>query len=66
MKTEKVTAEYAAGFMQEKKFGIISEGCNGVWGEGSSIEDALADAKRNQQEYAGAVDLSDCYIMEIE
>ena len=61
MKIEIVTAEYADKFNQTKKFGIISDGCTGVWGEGDTIEDAIEDAKSN-----GLSDLDGCYAMEIQ
>ena len=61
MKIEIVTKEYADKFSQTKKFGIISDGCTGVWGEGDTIEDAIEDAKSN-----GLSDLDGCYAMEIQ
>lgn len=66
MNVEKVKKQYAAKFQQTKRFGVISEGCIGIWGEGSTLDAAISDAKRNQKEYAGAVSMDGCWAMEIE
>ena len=65
MKTEQITPAQAATISQTKTYGIISEGCTGVWGEGDTVEEAIADAEQNQLEYAGAVDLDGCWITEV-
>jgi predicted methyltransferase MtxX (methanogen marker protein 4) len=65
MKIEMVSREYAATFSQSNKFGVISEGCIGIWGEGETIENAIYDAEKNQKEYAGKSDLNGCYLMQI-
>lgn len=61
MKTEIVTKEYAEKFCQTKRFGIISEGCTGIWGDGDTIEEAIEDAKLH-----GLDALDNCYVMEIQ
>ena len=61
MKTEIVTKEYAAKFSQTKTFGVISEGCIGIWGEGDTIDVAIEDAKSH-----GLSDLDGCSAMEIQ
>jgi hypothetical protein len=66
MRIEKVEKDYAARYQQTKRFGVISEGCFGVWGEGRTLDAAISDAKRNQQEFAGAVSMDGCWAMEIE
>lgn len=63
MKIEIVTKEYADKLGQTKMFGVISEGCTGVWGDGDTLDAAIADAEANQLEYAGAVDMSICWAM---
>jgi hypothetical protein len=51
-----------------KKFGIISDGCIGVWGEGDTEKDAINNAGENQMTYARCdkPDFSDCEIVTIE
>lgn len=66
MRIEKVEKDYAARYQQTKRFGVISEGCIGVWGEGRTLKAAISDAKRNQKEFAGAVSMDGCWVMEIE
>lgn len=66
MRIEKVEKDYAARYQQTKRFGVISEGCIGVWGEGRTLDAAISDAKRNQKEFAGAVSMDGCWAMEIE
>lgn len=66
MNVEKVEKQYAAKFQQTKRFGVIAEGCIGIWGEGATLDAAISDAKRNQKEYAGAVSMDGCWAMEIE
>jgi hypothetical protein len=61
MKIEIITKETADKFCQTKKFGIVSEGCIGIWGEGDSIDVAIEDAKSH-----GLSDLDGCYAMEIQ
>ena len=61
MKTEIITIETADKFCQTKKFGIISEGCTGVWGEGDTIDEAIEDAQSH-----GLDDLDGFYSMEIQ
>jgi hypothetical protein len=66
MRIEKVEKDYAARYQQTKRFGVISEGCIGVWGEGRTLDAAISDAKRNQKEFAGSVSMDGCWAMEIE
>lgn len=53
MKTEKITLAEAEKINQGKKYGIISGGCLGVWGEGDTVEDATEEAVRIIREQAG-------------
>lgn len=53
MRVIKITTEQATKNNQTKKFGIISEGCTGVWGEGETIEQAQADALKSVENLDG-------------
>ena len=44
MLTYTVTTDEAEIYHQTKKFGIISEGSDGVWGQGDTMADAEAEA----------------------
>jgi len=65
MHVETVSAEYASKYSQAKRFGVISEGCTGVWGEGDTLGEAKADAVANMVEGCGVADLAGCWVMEI-
>jgi len=66
MRVKQITKEEALRISQTMRFGVISEGCIGVWGEGDTLECAEANALENQCEYAGASDLSDCWATELQ
>lgn len=44
MTIEIINKKTADRYYQAKKYGIIGEGCNGVWGTGDTISEATADA----------------------
>ena len=73
MLTYKVTTAEAEIYHQTKKFGIISEGCTGIWGQGDTRADAEAEAVAQIRiafpDDAGQTDeqlLAGCWAYEIE
>lgn len=41
MRNEIINEDQARSIEQVKKYGVISEGCSGVWGEGDSETEAI-------------------------
>lgn len=66
MKTREIDGVEASKINLTKKYGIIGEGCVGIWGEGNTVDEAVADAGKNQVEYSGCEkpDFSECEIVE--
>jgi len=77
MLTYKITTDEAENYHQTKKFGVISEGCTGVWGQGDTMNEAEAeaiaqiriafpDAESWDDEQTDFQVIADCWAYEIE
>lgn len=65
MNIVKVTKEEALIHGQTKKFGVVQNGHNGIWGEDNNCAMAVHDAEHNMMNGCGKSDFDDCYVMEI-
>ena len=65
MKTRTIDQAEASKINLTKKFGIMGAGCDGIWGEGDTVEEAMTDAGNNQVEYSGCEkpEFSECEIV---
>ena len=67
MKTRKIEQAEADKINLTKKYGIMGDGCDGIWGEGDTVDEAVTDAGNNQVEYSGCEepDFTDCEIVTV-
>jgi hypothetical protein len=67
MNTRKIDQAEASKINLTKKYGIMGDGCIGIWGEGDTVDAAMDDAGKNQVEYSGCdkPDFTECEIVVI-
>jgi hypothetical protein len=65
MRTRTIDQTEASKINLTKKYGIMGDGCDGIWGEGDTVEEAMTDAGNNQVEYSGCEksDFAECEIV---